>query len=157
MLMAAFVAACGFRPLYSTSSNANVIGGFEQVRVVAPSDRVGRALQFNVEDLLGAGKQAAKYKLELYPRLEESGLAVQADADITRKNLSLVTRFVLTDIASGEKVYESTSFSIASYNRVDSEYANIIARRDAEERSARNVAQDIRLQLGIYFDRQAAL
>lgn len=58
------------------------------------------------------------------------------------------------DIRTGNTVHEGQSRSIASYNVVDSQFATLSAQRDAEERAAVELSEDIKLRLAIFFDRQ---
>ena len=60
----------------------------------------------------------------------------------------------LIDVETGKPVMRSVARSRTSYNRVESEFANITAARDAEARVARDVAADIKLQLGVHFSSQ---
>ena len=83
-------------------------------------------------------------------------MAVQQDREVTRKNLRLRTSFALHDIETDELLFEAKSFGIVTFNRVASEFANIIAERDAEERVANQVAEDIHSKLAVYFERQTA-
>ena len=47
---------------------------------------------------------------------------------------------------------DKTARAIAPYNVVDSQFATLSAERDAQERAAREVGEDIRTRLGLYFE-----
>jgi LPS-assembly lipoprotein len=96
------------------------------------------------------------YLVELAPIIYNEDLAIEPDADVTRKNLVMVVPFRLIDTATQKTVLRSTARSRSSYNRVSSEFANIVAAQNAESRIARAIASDIKLQLSIYFDRVAS-
>ena len=94
------------------------------------------------------------YQLRIDLREEREGVAIERDASITRYNYRLQARYSLFDVRTGNVVHEGRSRSIASYNVVDSQFATLIARRDAEERAATELSEDIKLRLAIFFDRQ---
>ena len=122
-------------------------------------DRLGRELKYNLLDLLsssGNPPASPAYLVELAPIIYNEDLAIEPDADVTRKNLVMVVPFRLIDTATNKTVLRSTSRSRSSYNRVSSEFANIVAAQNAESRIARAIASDIKLQLSIYFDRVAS-
>lgn len=157
VLLSLFVSACGFTPLYATrGQNEGVVRALATVSVQAPNDRVNRALRVALEDKLRSGSSsvAPQYRVLLQSNLVEADVAVQQDTEVTRKNLKLSTTFDLHDVETNELVYTAKSNGIVAFNRVASEFANIIAERDAEERVANQVAEDIHSKLAIYFERQ---
>lgn len=155
------LSACGFHPLYgdngATSGDA-VTSGLWNVSVSAPNSSTGRALKYDLLDIIspdGNQPTSAEYRLELRPTHYSRNVAVQTDASVTRANYVLVVPFRLYSVETGKLVHRGTSRSRSSYNRSDSEFANIAAANDAEKRTAKSVASDIKLQLSIYFDRLA--
>lgn len=158
LLTAPAIAACGFTPLYAERGSASVAADLSSLDVRAPDTRLGRELKFNLLDLLSrAGNPPSNpaYVVELAPTVYDEDLAIERNAEVTRRNLVMVVPFRLVDTATDKVVMRSTARSRSSYNRVDSEFANIVAARDAESRIARAIADDIKLQLSIHFDRQA--
>ncbi len=157
--LAMLLGACGFTPLYAERSGGGAVtADLSTLDVRAPEDRLGRELKYNLLDLLSSsGNPPANpaYVVELAPIVYNEDLAVEPDAEVTRKNLVLVVPFRLVDTATKKTVLRSTSRSRSSYNRVSSEFANITAAQNAEDRIARALAADIKLQLSIYFDRVA--
>jgi LPS-assembly lipoprotein len=155
------LAACGFHPLYGdqgVSAGTTVVAGLSNIEVSAPDNSAGRAVKFDLLDAISPdGNQPVSpaYRLKLYPKSYSRNVAVQTDASVTRANFVLVVSYRLYAVDTGKLVHYGTSRSRSSYNRVDSEFANIAAADDAEKRTAAAVADDIKLQLSIYFDRQA--
>jgi LPS-assembly lipoprotein len=149
--------ACGFTPLYAEHSNsAGIAADLSMVDVLAPENDLGRELKYGLLDLLSSsGNPPANpaYRVELAPSIYDEDIAIEQDAEVTRKNLVLVVPFRLVDTQTGKPVMRSVARSRTSYNRVDSEFANIVAARDAQSRIAKAVADDIKLQLGIHFNR----
>jgi LPS-assembly lipoprotein len=152
------VSACGFTPLYATrNDNGGVVTALAAITVQAPSDRVNRALRIALEDQLRANTLVApQYALALSSVLSEADVAIEQDTEVTRTNLTLRTSFVLRDMETNAPLYEAKAFAIVAYNRVPSEFANIIAERDAQARVAKQVAEEIRTKVAIYFERQGA-
>ncbi|MES1991904.1 MAG: hypothetical protein V4441_13270 [Pseudomonadota bacterium] len=153
------LAACGFHPLYgdngTLTSNASSLAS---ITVEAPENAVGRKLRYNLLDNLNNGGEQPlnpAYRLSMFPTNYSQDVAVQQDASVTRATSVLVVPYVLISNATGKVVYRSTAQARSSYNRSDSEFANLSAAEDAEKRTAEAVANDIRMQVSVYFDRLA--
>lgn len=150
--------ACGFSPLYAERGGQSVTDELSQLDVSAPDNELGREIKYSLLDILsstGNPPVNAPYRVEVAPVLYSEDVAIERDADVTRKNLALLVPFRLVKTDTKETLLRSTSRSRSSYNRVQSEYANIVAEKDTRERIARAAANDIKLQLSIYFDRAA--
>lgn len=156
LVLSLFISACGFTPLYAPRNQSEgIVASLASITVQATGDRVNRALRIALEDKLNANSLVApQYVLVLTSQLIESDVAIQQDTEVTRSNLTLRTSFGLNSIETGETVYEAKAFGIVAYNRVPSEFANIIAERDAEARVASQVAEEIQTKLAIYLERQ---
>ena len=64
--------------------------------------------------------------------------------------LIITASFTLKDLTDGPGDSGSAE-AISSYNIVDSDYANLIAERDARSRAVQGLSNDIRRQLAIWF------
>ena len=153
------LAACGFTPLYA-KRNGDITASLANVSVEAPDTKLGRTLKYDLIDNLqeaGATSSGApQYVVKLSPRTYEEDVAIQQDASVTRRNVVLLVNFTLVRQDEDKPLLKSVARSRTSYNRVDSEFANIVASQDGLDRSTKMVADDIKLQLGIYFDRLAS-
>ena len=151
------LAACGFRPLYGDNGAAATSAvSLMSITVEAPESSVGRKLKFDLLDNLNNGGEqplSPAYRLSMIPTSYSQNVAVQQDASVTRATFVLVVPYVLISTATGKVVYRSTARARSSYNRVDSEFANLSAAEDAEKRTAEAVADDIKTQVSVYFDR----
>ena len=149
------LAACGFRPLYATGTTPEGMSSyFSQVFVEPIPGRQGVHLRNQLMDALtpqGTPGSAA-YRLTIKLEDVKEGLAIQANTQITRYNYSLTAKYELRDSVSGEVLDRGTTRAIAAYNVVDSQFATQSAERDAQDRAAREVGEDIRLRLGLYFE-----
>ena len=57
----------------------------------------------------------------------------------------------LVDIQSQQVLTSATNSITVSYNIYSSQYATLSAEKDATKRATKELAQDIRLQIGIFF------
>jgi len=150
------LSACGFTPLYATNNaGVSVVADLAAIAVYVPGDELNRSLRISLEDMLHAdGSVAAKYRIDITTNISVRDVAVQQDTSVTRKNLVVTTYYVLADLENGEPLLRSETTAIAAYNRVNSEFANIIAERDAKERAAIQSAEQIRTALAVFFERR---
>lgn len=153
---------CGFRPLYGdhgAAGGSGVVSQLSDIEVIAPETTIGRSLKYDLLDSMGVNGNAPVsplYRLTLRPSSYTQDVAVQTDATVTRANYVLVVPFALVSTATNKTIFHSTARSRSSYNRVESEFANLSAAQDAAKRVAEAVADDIKLQISVYFDRQAS-
>jgi LPS-assembly lipoprotein len=151
------LSACGFRPLYGTSSipegaaNAFAAVRIEPIPPTNDSDRIGYLVSGALDEALHKpGLNAeARHVLKVSLADERRGLAIQDDASITRYNYRLSADWMLVAIGSDTPVTKGMAQTTASYNVVDSEYATLVARKDAEERAAREIAEQIKLKIAV--------
>ena len=157
LIGAAPLGGCGFRPLYGENSVSNsTVDELGSVAVISPENSVGRALRYGLLDVLNAdGNQPVSplYNLTLTPYSYSQDVAIQSNAAVTRANVVLTVPFTLTSVATGKTLLATTARARTSYNRVESEFANLTAEDDAKKRIAKSVADDIKLQLSVYFAR----
>ncbi len=152
--------ACGFRPLYATESTpAGIAVYFEQIYVDDIGGRTGRVLRNQLMDAFtpGGTPKSAAYRLEIELNDGKEGLVIQENADITRYNYTLTAKFKLLDASNGQVMNTGVSRAIAGYNVVNQQFSTQIAQRDAEERAARELGEDIRLRLGVFFEKRFGL
>ncbi len=149
------LSACGFRPLYATGTTPEGMSQyFSQVYVESIPGRQGVHLRNQLMDALtpAGTPSSAAYRLTIKLEDLKEGLAIQENTQITRYNYSLTAKYELRDSVSGEILDKGTTRAIAAYNVVDSQFATQSAERDAQDRAAREVGEDIRLRLGLYFE-----
>lgn len=148
------LSGCGFTPLYATGTTPEGMSSyFGQVFVEPIPGRQGVHLRNQLMDALtpAGTPSAAAYRLTIKLEDLKEGLAIQENTQITRYNYALTAKYELRDSVSGEVLDHGTARAIAAYNVVDSQFATQSAERDAQERAAREVGEDIRLRLGLYF------
>ncbi len=144
--------ACGFQPLYGTQSDTQVIADFSRIQVAPMKDRIGQQLHNELERLLHPNGAAAKYSYRLNATLKEatSSLAVKKSAFATRGNLTMSTNYSLLKSATGNSLISASNAITVSYNIFSSEFETLMAEKDARKRAIRELAQEIRIRLGVY-------
>jgi len=156
--IALVLSGCGFTPLYGVREGGTATHAeLGQIQVLEIDlGRTGHDVYNGLIDQLSPNGEPASPDYQLRVRLTEDseGIAIERDASITRYNYKLEARFRLVDVRSGNVIYEGRSRSIAAYNVVESQFSTLIAQRDAEERAATELSEDIKLRLAIFFDRQ---
>ena len=156
ILGATLLGACGFQPLYGTGRtplDGAVVADLAAVRIEPIPDRVGQVVRNNLLDRLTPLGEPASPRFQLSVGLAEAkeGLAIQIDNNFTRFNLTLTASYVLEDAGSGSVVTAGKVRATAAYNVLRSDFANVIAERDAQLRVAREVSDELKTRLAVYF------
>ena len=115
-------------------------------------DRIGQQLHNELERLLRPDGTAPKYGYRLNAELNEStsSLAVKKSAFATRGNLTVTARYALLEFATGKSLLNESNAITVSYNIFSSEFETLMAEKDARQRAVRELAQEIRIRLGVY-------
>lgn len=148
------LAGCGFAPLHGERGRAGTTATDLAYVSVAPiPERSGQLVRNALLELLRKSGPQGRPVFRLDVQLAEAreGLAFSRDDSVTRYNLRMNASYQLVDERSGDSVLKGRTRAIAAYNVVRSDYANLIAERDARERAARVVAEDIRTRLAVFF------
>ena len=149
--------ACGFQPLYGGRGvGAAVRPALAQIQVMRIPDRIGQQVRNNLLDSLtprGAVPKPA-YRLNVALTVEKEGLAIQIDDQVTRYNLTLTAHYRLLSTTDGRELHKGSTRSIAAFNVAVSDYATLIAERDALTRTARDASDEITMQLAVFFSRK---
>ena len=158
-LALAFLASgCGFHPLYGNSADTAETADRLALIYVDPIDqqRLGYELRNALIDLFDASGRSSEgaYRLHVILSERSQGVAVQNDAAITRYNDMLTVKYTLTN-AKGAVLTQGTETGLSAYNVVQSPYATLVAQKDADTRSAEDIAYRIRTDLAVYFAREA--
>lgn len=145
-------AGCGFRPMYAPVDDRSVLQSFAGIDVAVIEDRIGQQLRNELLDLLTPRGRppTPEYVLSVETSESTRKLAVRRTGLATRAELVVGARFTLTT-ATGETLLSQQTSATSSYNLLDSDYATLIAARDAQARAVKLIAEDIRNRLGVYF------
>ena len=165
LMLAGLTAGC-FQPLYGDKAVVGGNGVSDKLSAVevAPIDspngtrlaRVGVNVRNELMyDLTGGGPAAASaYKLTI--RLTSNQMQVIVDINTARpdiQNYGIDAVYTLIDNATGKPVVKGTTFSRVSYNIPGQQqrFAGDRGLRDAENRAALVIADNIRNRLASYF------
>jgi LPS-assembly lipoprotein len=149
------LAACQFRPLYAPV--AGEPGPQADLPAIAVDEPISREEQVFRNGLLlalrGGGHGASpRYALVYRLTVREQEIAVERDTGTPNAyQLSGGVSFLVKEIATGRSVYGANVTAIDSYTRSSQNYANIRARRDAEDRLAEALAQLAHARLAAFF------
>ncbi len=163
--LALALAACGFHPLYGRigdSPGAQAMFGSIYVPPIE-LETAGYELRNDLAELLQAKVNPAGTLYDLKVTLIERSqpIAIQnetigalKEVEITRYNYTLVANYELVDRKTQKVLTKGTESSLSAYDVVASPYATLVAQKDAQARTAQDIAQQLRLRLGIYFVQQ---
>lgn len=154
---ALFLCGCGFHPLYGTlgaDPGAQVVFSSIYVEPIA-SEVTGYELRNTLISLLHASDrlEGARYRLTVSLREKREGIAIASDsnATLTRYGYTMEATYQLTDV-HGDKLVTKGSESVrAGYDVAQSPYATEVTLQDERRRAAQDVAEHVRLDLGIFF------
>ena len=146
--------AC-IRPLYGTSIAGNAVQRELSAIDVAPiADVAGHYLR---EELLfnlsGGNYTSLEHKYKLVITTSENTISAAVDTTSGRADaaaLRLTAKFTLTDL-NEKTLLESSAFATASIDRLSQRFAAGRAQRDSRIRVAKDVAEQIQLNLAAYF------
>lgn len=150
-------AGCGFHPLFARNeSNAGGQQAFNSI-FVDPVDggRAGYELRDSLINLLRGTTRPdqALYRLRVTIKQSVEGTAVQTNGYITRYTYTMTAEYHLTNARTGAELTKGTETTFSGYDVVASPYATLVAQQDAQKFGAREIADRIRIDLGVYFGR----
>jgi LPS-assembly lipoprotein len=159
LLAALALAGCGFHPLYGTLDDGTGSGAravFSSVYVEPIAQEIsGYELRNTLIELLHASDriEGMRYKLTITLNERREGVAVAADANatLTRYGYTMEAHYVLTDLHSNAEITKGTEISQTGYDVASSPYATDVTLQDTRKRAAQDVAERLRLDLGVFF------
>jgi LPS-assembly lipoprotein len=79
-------------------------------------------------------------------------LGVRPDSTTSRANLIMSARLTLYD--QGAQAFVDGTQAVVSYNILDDQFASVSSQADAEDRALKQLGDDIKTRLAVYFDRR---
>lgn len=148
------LAGCGFRPLYAPRDDFAVTAELAATKVARIEDREGQQLRnFLLDRINPQGAPAdPKYSLVVELEISRHDLSIRKDATATRSNLVLTADYKLFDVASGRQLFNAISRVTTSFNIIRSDFGTISAENAARLRGAREISDDIRARVAIFFN-----
>ncbi len=151
----------GFRPLYATSS---ITGGpdvnekLSKLEVAPIPGRVGQRLRNElIFQATGGGNAAWQpiYRLEIVVRESISATLVQIDGNSSGSIYNLNASFRLVRLDDKSIALQGESYARSAFQRFESVFSNVRARKEAEDRAAQTVAEDLKSRLAAYLSGNA--
>ncbi|MYM55497.1 LPS assembly lipoprotein LptE [Thalassovita mangrovi] len=139
-LGAAALTGCGFAPVYAPSGSGNALLG--TIAVDAPETRDEQILVREIETRLGR-PSVTRYQLGYTLDISEERMAISATNITTRFNLVGRAQFTLTDAGSGLVMTQGSVEQFTGYSATGTTVATLAAERDAHERLAKILADQI--------------
>jgi LPS-assembly lipoprotein len=148
------LAGCAFTPLYGvTSDGTRVSSELSYVAIPEVETRLNQLIRNRLISTMsppGVGGED-RYVLEFVTSAGTFDLVLEQNEDVSRRLYRLNVTYTLKDNQNGDVIHQGHSFSHVAYDRIASEFTNIQAQKNAEERAAIEVAEDIRTRLAAYF------
>jgi LPS-assembly lipoprotein len=149
------LSACGFQPLYGRpgAQARSSVDHMAAIRISPLADRVGQQMHNLLRDRLnprGRPRDPA-YRLDVEIREVRRELGIRKDETATRANLILSADFTLRELGSDLVLLKGRTSSVNSFNILTNQFATTFAESDARERALRELSDNIRVRLGIYF------
>jgi LPS-assembly lipoprotein len=144
---------CTWQPLYSTSGRADsglAASPLSQVSVTPVDTRVAQQVRNHLIFLLQGGRDAEKTRYRLQLRVTEirnEFAAVENIRDFTASSITVTASYDLIDTTNNTRVAGGSRVATATFDRTGQSFANERASRDAENRAAREAAEQLRLAI----------
>ncbi len=155
LLLGLALAGCGFQPLYGRSDTQAVspLDHMAAIRIAPLPDRVGQQMHNLLRDRLNPRGQPREpaYRLDLELSESRRELGIRKDETATRANLILSASFTLREFGSDRVLLQGRTSSVNSFNILTSQFATSFSESDARKRALRELSDNIRTRLGIYF------
>ncbi len=158
MAAPAMVAGCGFEPLYRRGAGGNPGPAARELAAVSVDvigDRPGQLLRQALQQRLeGSGSAAARrYALAVDYTISGEGIAIRQDTAVTRIRLVARARWILrAEDAARTELVRDTARSVDDVNILNEQYfASDLETETAQRRLAETLADQIVLQLAVYF------
>jgi hypothetical protein len=152
------LAACSFHPLYGTlSGDSGAREVFSSIYIEPiPNEVSGYELRNSLISLMHGSDRidGMRYRLAITLHEVREGVAIASDnATITRYGYTMVANYTLTDVKTSKEITKGEEQVRVGYDVAASPYATEVALQDTRRRAAQNVAEHIRVDLGVYFSK----
>jgi LPS-assembly lipoprotein len=163
LAVSSVLSACGdsgFRPLYAqTASGDYVPERMKEVDFAPIPGRVGQRIRNGlIFEATGGGNPAPpQYRFEVVLQENLTATLVSVTGDNAGRPsgavYSVQASFRLIDNKSKKVVFQGASHARAPFERFESIYSNVRAQKDAEDRVARTISEDLKTRLAAYLSR----
>ncbi|MCB1449025.1 MAG: hypothetical protein KDJ67_02715 [Nitratireductor sp.] len=150
--------ACVFQPLYGPSADGrpDIASTLSAVTVPEVDSRVGQQVRNRLLFLFQGGRGSAAPQYELRIRAADANRQIAASQQArttTAGTVSVTVSYDLIDLSNNTRIDGGSRVGNAAYDRTAQSFANLRAIRDAENRAAVEVAEQIRLAVAARLSR----
>ena len=154
-----FLSACTVEPLNAARSNSQLVNGnynasVSQTLAATEIDPVSERSAQQVRNRLlfamngGELQPGGRYRVSLTVKETTQTLSVQASSLApTSAQVRVLADYSLIDKKSGGVIATGQRRALAAYDRTPQSFSNLRAQRDAQDRAAREVAEQLRLAI----------
>lgn len=150
LLSVGALGACGFKPLYGPETAAEATQG--RIDIAQIGGLMGYNLRQRLSARLGAAS-APSHLLTVQINTSSQELAINPQNEITRYSLTGNAVFDLRQKAGNVSVLRGDVRAFSAYSATASAYATSVAERDARERLANSLAEQIATRIVASADR----
>ena len=152
-IVAGFLSACGFEPLYGTTAEGSgVAAELSAIEIEEQDNRMGQLIRNDLLSSFASGNpQASRYRLQFTAIAGSQALIENDNKDTRRFSYRVNVNYRLIDEKTGNELSAGKTFSQVSYDRTTSDFSNVQAETNAMERAAKEIGNDIRTRLAAYF------
>ena len=162
ILVALLVGACGFRPLYGRHG-AGIVPAEQylaRIEIRQIENRIGQQLRNNLLSRLNpkGSPDRPLYSLSITISESVSSLGIKKSAVVTRGNFRVSAEYTMVKLHLNEEVADEKEalasgsvLATSSYDIPQAQYAVLAALKDARARAVKELADDIRTRLAVYF------
>lgn len=148
---ALYLSACTVQPLYGpTAEGSSVSQTLRSIAIDPVDSRVAQVVRNKlIFYFTGGGGEVAdpQYRMRLRVSTSETGLGITREGNAPVYSVNVTASYTVYQIGSDEILLRETVRGTASYDQYSQNYANIRARRDAENRAAVQAADKIRIRV----------
>jgi LPS-assembly lipoprotein len=152
------LSGCGFQPLYGpTASGEQLSDVMKTVDINTVPGRVGQRIRNELifRTTGGGYAEAPKYRLEIAVRESVQKTLVNVQGDAQGEIYQIYSEYKLVRLADRKVVLEGHSNARAAFDKVESVFSDIRAKRDAEDRASRTIAEAIRTRVAAFLSTNA--
>jgi LPS-assembly lipoprotein len=152
------VSGCQVRPLYADSATTSGVptgthAALSQIAIKPVNTRYAQEVRNQLIFLFGGGRgqgAAGRYSMNLIVTANHENVARvqigdESDLSPTAGTVTMIASYNISDTETGQIVASGTREITASYDNPRQEFAAMRAKRDAENRAARELAQVVQL------------
>ena len=152
LVLVTLLSGCGFRPLY-LKGKQNPQPDLTAIEIRPIVDRKGQILRNLLLDQLTPKGPSAHpaYVLDVTVDFSLTNLGIRRNDRATRALMKVTATYSLRRKQDEAKLFSGTSQASSGYDILDSDFATLVAEKDAMQHSLETIAQDINLRLSFLF------